>query len=448
MLLLLPCLAYGQYSQRGRRMDDLFKEKPVDTFGFRIDQWKAPKVDEQKAREVGIRKLQSKHLTLYTDLPSSSEVDALPQIFDDALPQWCEFLGIPQDKSKEVHLVGAIMKQRRPFEVANIIPANMPPFPNGFAINNHFWLFEQPSAYYRRHLLLHEGVHSLMNSVLGSCGPPWYMESTAEYLGTHRMGKDGKVVVGTIPKNREEVPMWGRIKMIRDAAQAGNVPTLDEIFRLGPDAYFNNTNYAWSWAVAMFLDRSPKTRKIYRALAKHTTDPNFNQRARRMLQREWRDLNREWLLMIDSLDYGYDTERTTVDMKPGRLFRDGNTRLTVTADRGWQNSGLRLEKGKTYKLSATGRYRIVQGKEGKPDWISEPNGVSIRYFGGRPLGMVQAAILPTRAGKTFPLFKPVDVGLGTTFTPERSGTLLLRINDSPGELEENQGQAFVKIEAS
>ena len=45
------------------------------------------------------------------------------------------------------------------------------------------WLHDQPTAYYRRHLLLHEGTHVFMASFLGGCGPGWYMEGTAELFG-------------------------------------------------------------------------------------------------------------------------------------------------------------------------------------------------------------------------------------------------------------------------
>ena len=54
-------------------------------------------------------------------------------------------------------------------------------------MGREFWLFDQPTDYYVRHLLLHEGTHVFMVSFLGGCGPGWYMEGTAELLGTHRL---------------------------------------------------------------------------------------------------------------------------------------------------------------------------------------------------------------------------------------------------------------------
>ena len=57
-----------------------------------------------------------------------------------------------------------------------------------------------------------------MASFLGGCGPGWYMEGMAELFATHRLDdKPGSSRCGSCRKSREEVPMLGRIKLIRDA---------------------------------------------------------------------------------------------------------------------------------------------------------------------------------------------------------------------------------------
>jgi hypothetical protein len=74
--------------------------------------------------------------------------------------------------------------------------------------------------------------------------------------------------------------------------------------------------------------------------------------------------------------------------------------------------------------------------------------VSIRYYRGRPRGMLLAAIRPDRpaAGST-PLLESTAVGLGTQLTPEQTGTLYLKINDSAGELGNNAGDLRVGVVA-
>ena len=61
----------------------------------------ADSVDESRAKSVGIRKIASRHLVLYTDLPSSEEVDELPALFDQAVPQWAAYFKVDQAKTAD-----------------------------------------------------------------------------------------------------------------------------------------------------------------------------------------------------------------------------------------------------------------------------------------------------------------------------------------------------------
>ena len=113
------------------------------------------------------------------------------------------------------HVTGCVIRDKALFRDAGLIPDSLPHFLDGYCVGSRFWVYDQPSDYYRRHLVLHEGTHSFMFTVLGGCGPPWYMEGTAELLGTHRW-KDGQLELNYIPANWEESPMWGRIKIVQD----------------------------------------------------------------------------------------------------------------------------------------------------------------------------------------------------------------------------------------
>ena len=53
--------------------------------------------------------------------------------------------------------------------------------------------------------------------------------------------------------------------------------------------------------------------------------------------------------------------------------------------------------------------------------------MTIEYHDGRPLGMLLGAIVPERARR---VCKPLAIGLGCEISPEVSGTLYLRVNDS------------------
>ncbi len=126
-------------------------------------------------------------------------------------------------------------------------------------------------------------------------------------------------------------------------------------------------------------------------------------------------------------------------MKPGQVET-----LRVQADRGWQLPGLRLERGKTYRFTATGRYQLAEDVE---PWMSEPNGVTLRYCRGLPLGALLASVPADDVAAGDANAPSIEmIGLEKTWTPTTTGTLFLRINDFASQLHDNQGEAVVKIE--
>lgn len=165
------------------------KPAPVETIQD-VPQWRP--IDESKVAVAGIRKLESKRLVLYTDVPSSPEIDDFPQAFDQAFDLWCQYFGLVPGNYPDWRMRASLMSERGRFEAAGLLPSESPNFLNGFTRNYECWLYNQTSPYYRRHLLLHEGVHGFMYTLLGRNAPPWYMEGMAELLATHRW-QDGKL---------------------------------------------------------------------------------------------------------------------------------------------------------------------------------------------------------------------------------------------------------------
>ena len=400
------------------------------------------KVDEARAAAAGIRKLSSKRIKLYTDLPASPEVDVLPEVFDQAFPQWCDYFGIDPAEHPDWRMTGFIMKDKKRFQKADLLPESLPPFEHGYCRNYTLWLYEQPSEYYRRHLLLHEGTHAFMNTLLGGCGPPWYMEGIAELLSTHRWA-DGHLKLNYMPASREEVPMWGRIKIIKDRFAANCAMRLRDVVSYDRSAHLDTEPYAWCWAAAVLLDRHPRYRDRFRKLFKLVRQPDFSDRFYRLIGDHWDELSDQWQVFIVDLEYGSVVARTAIDFSPGEPLPAEGTDVTVAADRGWQNSGVKLEEGTAYRLQASGRYQVADQPR---IWWCEPGGVSIRYYHGLPLGILLGAVRPDSAdGLECPLIRPIAIGLASTLTPKRTGTLYLRINDSTAELHDNAGELTVRI---
>ncbi|HTU26929.1 MAG TPA: hypothetical protein VMF30_16095 [Pirellulales bacterium] len=395
------------------------------------------------ALEPGFRQLEGRHLTLITDAPAKEDLSELTKTFDAAFPLWCQYFGLDADKLADWHVTGYLMKSREHFQEAGYWQADLPPFPNGYSAGKQFWLYDQASPYYRSHLLLHEGVHSFMFMHLGQGGPTWYMEGMAELLATHHW-HDGRLTVGWFPTSSGEVQQLGRIEIIQNALAAGRPHSVADVLALHGATAVGNDGYGWAWGLAALLDGHPRYRQRFRTLGSLLRSGDFEPQFRRLFADDWDRLTAEWQAYVAAVDYGFDFDRMAIDFRPGQPLAAGEGRATIDVDHGWQSSGLRLEAGKTYELTARGRYRIVAEPT---TWWCEPGGVTIRYYRGRPLGVLLGAVAadPPATGNAADA-TPIDswanpnmIGLHATVAPAETGTLYLRVNEPPGELADDAG---------
>lgn len=391
-------------------------------------------VDERRAGQLGIRKIVGRHLRLYTDLPASHAVDELPLVFDAAVEQWAAYFGVAPQRVARWKMQGFLIQDRAKFAALQLLPETKSDFVNGYAQGLELWLHEQPSDYYRRHLLLHEGTHGFMYAHLGDAGPGWYSEGMAELLGTHRW-KDAQLQLGVMPTDREEVPMWGRIKLIREASQTGQSLGLQAVLGLGQRRALTTDQYAWCWGLCKFLDAHPQWQPKFRQLHQHVADPKFNQRFLEIF--EDTQLAREWSAFVATLDYGYDAQRMAIVQ---RNF--GDIIENIAADRGWQATGWQLQAGQEYRITAEGRFQITHDSQ---PWSCEPGGITLEYHEGRPLGMLLGAFCYAN-GDTFS--EPIGIGLSSTIKPKNDAQLYLRVNDSPARLSDNRGTLRVNLTPS
>lgn len=401
----------------------------------------------------GLRKISGRHLTVWTDLPVDDEVEALPGIFAQAIPQWCKYFGVDVDRLRDWRMTAYLMNDADRFRLAGLLPQDAPVFRNGYCAGDVIWLYEQPSAYYRRHLLLHEGTHGFMMRWLGGMGPPWLMEGLAELAATHRV-TDQEPQLFEFPDDRDQVPMWGRIRLIKDAVERDGSLSVAEVMQTRSRDFLDDTAYAWCWGLCAFLNSDPAYRTRFAELARTAAEPDFNVRLKAALTGELAQLETRWQWFVHRLDYGYDFQRAAIDLAPGdrNVIKSDERSVAVDVGRGWQNTQLAVEGGETYELSAAGRFQV----DDEPQiWWSEPGGVSIRYWRGRPIGQLLAAVhdidvadgLSEMNGE-LGLLNPVSIGLKATVTPETDGVLFLRVNDSPAELGDNRGTVDVRIRAS
>jgi hypothetical protein len=394
--------------------------------------------------QLGIRKLVGSHVTIYTDLPDSEALDELPEIFDRAVPQWELYFRVPAVRTASWHVSAHVMESKERFREAGLLPVELPEFPHGYQQGDAFWMMKQPSDYYLRHMFLHEGTHAFMTNLMGGAGPPWYMEGIAELLATHQW-KDNTLTLKWMPPSREEVPYWGRVKIIQDQFAAGEGLMLNEVFRLEAERFRQVDAYAWAWAAAAFLDGHPAYQTRFRALRQNVADgsKSFTLGFESELQHQLRQVDEEWQLFVLHADYGYDFTRAAVKYRAGSPIPAEGAEVEIAADRGWQSTGWRVEGGATYLLEAEGKF--VLGRVPR-EWSSGPDGVTLHYYQGQPLGRLMGNVRLDQARPGIAnLGRPVPLGNRRLVQPEDSGTLYLRINESPAGLADNEGTVKIRI---
>lgn len=414
-----------------------------------------PKHDDKKLAAVGIRVFESKRLKLYTDI-DPEQAAPLPRLLDAAYDAFVEYFGpLPPNRERsEFQVTGYVMSDKELFREAGLLPADLPGFLNGRHRGAEFWMNQQKHDYYRRHLLIHEATHCYMTILGGPLPPLWYVEGMAELFGTHHLEKDGTVRFRVFPQDELDYPGLGRIAIIRKEMAEGRGLSFDAVERLSGNQFLKNEAYAWSWGLCALLDGHPRWREPFRALGRNFSYREFDRVYRAAFEPDLQMLRTEWSLYADGIQEGYDRERAAVAFVAAKPLADGaSADVEVAAARGWQSTGLTLEAGVDYEVTATGR--ITLAKEPKP-WISEPQGVSIRYFEGRPLGQLLAWIEPHGAPATRAAEEPEDVplrrrleviplGAKRRFRADRSGTLFLRTNDAFAELADNGGNFAVRV---
>lgn len=408
-----------------------------------------PKHDDSKLAEMGIRRFDSLRLRLYTDIDPRAAA-TLPPLIDQAFESLVEYFGpLPPDRGRtEYQMTGYLIKDDALFREAGLIPLDLPPFEHGRHRRNEFWMREQKFDYYRRHLLIHEVTHCVMMIMPDVDAPVWYMEGMAERFGTHRLDPDGTARFCVIPTSPDEFAGSGRITAIRNDYAAGKARTIREILDLKPEEFLKTEHYAWSWALATFLDTHPRYQERFRQMREYLQRNAFPTRFFRSFNPDARDLATEWTLFIQNLQYGYDPMRAAINFQPGIALTDQQTthECEIRADRGWQSSGVLMHKDQSYQITATGKFELAD--QPRP-WISEPQGISFRYFNGLPLGLLLGAPR-TETGETGgaadSMLRVEPIGRGGMFKAAETGTLYLRLNDEWNSLHDNHGQVTVTIQ--
>ncbi len=412
-------------------------------------------IDEDRVQTAGIRKITGQHLDLYTDVREPEKVDELVDVFDQAVDQWCAYFNIRLEKARKwkirAFLIADVNDPSR-FQKAGLMPGDLPRFKAGFQRRHNLWLYLQAGNYYTRHLLIHEGTHAFMLWFLRGYGSPWFGEGMAELLAVHRW-KEQKLQLLYRLRDRSESENWGRIKQIKDERVSGTAMSLTDVLNIPPTAFLEVRYYAWSWAGCEFFSKHEKTKAVFEKLPQiaELDSTAFNQHFIRSIQDNRAELERDWELFVNEMEYGYEIERGCLtSAKPiGARFGSASTRFNLISDRSWQITDIQVKRGDRFRISGIGEFVVAKAQLNE-FWNCQSNGITIRYYQGRPLGMLHAGVLDLE-GKTAKdqvrgLFDPFPIGSDAEIEALSDGVLCLRINESPASLDDNQGALEVTIE--
>ena len=418
------------------------------------------------ATRAKMRVLESRHLVLITDRPErrGDGIDEFPGYFDEAVEQWCKRLSIDTVIAQPWKTVGCLIVDRNRFRSIGLLPDSIPPFKNGYCNLDRFWLMDQSSPYYRRHLFLHEGVHSIATTLRHAETDAWYTEGLAELLSTHRI-EDGHCVLTPIPESSADVQQLGRIEALREARLSGKAKSIEEVFASPPDSHFHVSSYAWNWAAVAMLTEHPRYAAAMAKLQQGPLDQSFTARLLASADINQEILVRDFDAFSDDVDYGYRFSHSAVDWLAEESLTDQKT-VVVNSSRGWQSAGIFLSRGDRVRFTAKGRFTLGSispeiDQSGSPLTLtSEADGITLEWYRGRPLGRLlvsqwidHAPLVSSRVAKpkddrlkqdhghfdARPGFFILETGQSAEFVAAFDGPLFCKMNDFPRSLADNTG---------
>jgi len=403
-----------------------------------------PKHNDSELATVGINVFESKHIKLYSDI--DSEIAAgLPPIVDALFVDLENYFGkLPPTRSGAPYqMTGYLMADKARYADLGLLPKQDLGSFHGRQIGRRFWMHDQTSSYYRKHLMLHEATHCYMQAIPGVVAPYWYLEGMAELCGTHREKADGGFEFRVFPDDSKSFPGHGRIRLAQREMKKNGFARLQSITDFTANQFAKrNECYAWAWVLCSFLDKHNTYRERFRELGQYTTSARFNQSFRESFNADYQNLLAEWTVFASGIDDNFDFRRAAMSLKSGQPLTTETHVCEVKADQGWQSTSIRIQKNTPYRIQATGQFTVAQ--EPKP-WISEADGISIQYFDSRPLGQLLGVVYNAETTKADAFAKPIPIGSDRILTPEHDGTLYLRINDRWSQLRDNTGKLKIAI---
>lgn len=261
----------------------------------------------------------------------------------------------------------------------------------------------------------HEAVHAYCGQSFGHTGPIWYSEGMAE-MGQYWREDDKSV-------NAHEVV----IKYIRESSPK----SLNEIVNSDERTGDSWQNYAWRWALCHLLANNPNYASRFHPLGMSILTKKGGLTFETVYGDQAEEISFEYLFFLKHVETGFRADLVAFDWrrKFAKPTASGTVGCTVDAGKGWQPSGLMLEAGKEYTVTATGTWKLAK------------DGDSVSLAGdAEGKGKLVGVIL-----KDWQLSEPFDIGGLDSFTAPEDGNLWIRASDDWNSLADNKGKLTLKF---
>ncbi len=414
-----------------------------------------PELDRAKLLAEGLRVVESKHLILVTDLPADAVKD-FPLLADALFATLEHRLGklAPDAAGRTFQVTGFLMDAPERFDRAGLLPPEQYAIRHGRHLGYRFWMNNQTADYYRRHLMLHEFVHCFLMCEFGmqDIPPLWYTEGIAEYFATHQLKAEvAKSEFGVLPNSLKGFEGWLRITEIKrhfnlepsETGELAGILPLQTVLHPPNSTFVADSQYAHAWALVWLINHHPELKTAFAPVAATRTRRQFDDALAKIPRTTWTQMDQIWPLYVDGL------EEADVNSVRFPLLNDAAQQGTKTpslplefkleADKQWVSTTLTLQKDREYTLTCSGRY--VVEKTTRP-WLSEPNGITIDYVRGRPLGEVIAVIVSADGTEST---RHIPIGTARTLKSPIAGILWLQVNDHWAQREKNEGTVQVRV---
>ena len=264
-------------------------------------------------------------------------------------------------------------------------------------------------------IIQHECTHGFCHLAFGGVGPLWLAEGLAE-LGRFWREKEKGINVPPVILTHLRVALAPSLSAIT----APNQPPSNDW-----------RDYTWRYALCQMLVDNPNYADRFRGLAVALMEGQPGVSFESVYGPVRREMAFEFEQFLTHVGNGYRADLTAWPWKAKqrKLAPGGVGRAKVKAAAGWQASGVEVEAGAVYVITAEGTWRMADG--------AEPNGPDGDAAGqGRLAGALMA---------DFTVSPEIPLGRHTSWIAPADGFLMLRAADAWTELADNDGTIAVTI---